>query len=169
MKTLPATFEDALYSVVHESDKPAKAIASEIGVRHGYLLDAANPHRDDNQFQARLIVPVTKASGNDALVRFIAHAAGGVFFRVPRDGRTEAATARSVKEFGEYLSESAEASADRVYTPSEAKAIDAQGMEAVAAILAHLEQVRSLAGLQPRGETQVVNPVLRAIERVRTA
>src|SRR5688500_2465061 len=74
---------DAIQAVVLHSDVPAKALADAIGVRYGYLLDAANPDRDDTQFQARLIAPLTRASRNAAIVQRIAQDCGGVF--VPLD------------------------------------------------------------------------------------
>lgn len=142
---------DVLHAVVCETkDAPAKALADRIGVRYGYLLDAANPDREEVQFQARWIVPLTLASKNDAIVRYLAEAVGGVFYRVQHDQPADEHTSRALKEFGDYLHAVAVAAADRVYTPAEARIVEEQGLEAVTAILAHIDHVRHLAGIGPR-------------------
>lgn len=142
---LPESLDDALYACVYASGKPPKALADDIGVRCGYLTEAANRDREDTQFQARLIVPLTKATGNDAIVRYLAHAVGGVFVRVPADMQADEHTARSLKEFGEYLCTVANASADGIVTRAEADAARLQATEAIEAILAHVSAIEARA------------------------
>lgn len=74
---------DALYCVLHHSDTALKDIAAIVGVRAGYLMDAANPDRDETQLQMRLVAPVTNVAKNDALIEQIARDCGGVFVRFP--------------------------------------------------------------------------------------
>lgn len=151
--TVPANLAEAIYHVVHESVDPPKALADRVGLRVGYLLDAANPDRDEVQFQARWIVPLTLVTGNDAIVAQLAHAVGGVFYRVATHGRPDEHTAKSLKEFGDYLHTVAVASADSSYTTTEATDCEREGLEVVAAVLAHIDYVRARAGMPARGTT----------------
>lgn len=77
----PRTFGEALYHQVHHSVQDARTLAETIGVRAGYLLDAANPDRDEVQFQARLLVPLMRATEDTTLLEWLAGQMGGVFTR----------------------------------------------------------------------------------------
>lgn len=67
----------AVYDEIHETPgKSVTAIAAAIGVSHKYLLDAANPHLETLQLQARLVAPITKFTGNGAILRAICEEAG---------------------------------------------------------------------------------------------
>jgi len=78
-----ATLADALYHQAHHGAKPLPTIADEIGVRPGYLSDAANADREDVQFQARLIVPLCRATDDLTLLRFMASQLGCVLVNLP--------------------------------------------------------------------------------------
>lgn len=147
---------EAIYRVVHEGRRgvPAKVLADRCGLRHTYLLDAANPDRDEVQFQARWIVPLTLASGDDSIIEYLAHAVGGVFYRLTETGALDAHTAKSLQEFGDYLHTVAMAGSDRRYTVDEAEACEREALEAIEAILAHVDYVRKSAGLPTRREEQ---------------
>lgn len=142
---IPASLEDALYHVVHESgEMTPKQLASAIGVRHAYLLDAANQFRDETQFQARLIVPLTKASGNDALIRFLSFACGGAFVRLDSQQTVfDEQTARSMREFAEYLQTVADSGRDGVVTEEEAAQIEREAHECIEAILTHVKTLKT--------------------------
>lgn len=137
----------AVYALVHESAVPPKAIADDAGIRYGYLMRAADEHQDDVQFQARWIGPVTRAANNDCLIKFLAIDCGGVFFRLNRAASLDAETAKSLKEFSEYIAAIADAQDDAKTTPEEFHRVKAQAHEAIAAILAHVEKVRIAAGV----------------------
>jgi hypothetical protein len=138
------TLDEAIYAVVHESAIPAKALASAVGVRVGYLLDAANPNRDDTQFQARLIEPLTKASGNDAIVRYICERVGGLFVRLPRRaGASDVHAARALKEFGEYLERFGDAMQDGLVSRAEFNVIEREATDVIVALLEHIEAMRA--------------------------
>lgn len=138
------TLDDAIHAVVYETPGvTAKALAGTLGVRYGYLADSANPDREDTQFQARLIVPITLASGNDAIVKFICRRVGGVFVRLPNGAGSDELTARSLKEVGDYLHAVAESGRDGKVTEAEANEIDRQVTEAVEALLSHARSVRA--------------------------
>lgn len=72
----PRTLAESLYCCVHHSGIEPRIIAERIGVRVGYLLDAANPDRDDMQFQSRHLVPLSIVTGNLLPLRFLATALG---------------------------------------------------------------------------------------------
>lgn len=138
---------EAVHAVVHDSIVPPKAIAAEAGIRYGYLMRAADENEDSVQFQARWIGPVTRASKNDELIKFLAIDCGGVFYRLNRSASLDAETAKSLKEFSEYISAIADAQDDQQTTPEEYHRVKSQAHEAIAAILAHVEKVRITAGV----------------------
>src|SRR5437868_6791618 len=116
---LPESFEDALSELVYESGIPAKAIASAVGIRTGYLTDAANAGNDSAHLQARLIAPLTNVTGNDVLIRRICHDCGGVFVPLNRSAAFNERTAEVLKETAEYLHSVAIAEADGKVTERE--------------------------------------------------
>lgn len=137
----PATLGEVVYCVVHHSRIDAKTIAERLGVRYTYLTDAASPDRDEVQFQARLIVPITLATGNDALLRYLAAQCGYVAFKVPTasDAHADvvAHTAKVVREFGDVLTASATAMADHAITASEAAGVCQEIDELIGALASH--------------------------------
>lgn len=138
---------NAIRALVHESGVPPKAIADDAGIRYGYLLRAADEHQDDVQFQARWVGPVTRAANNDCLIKFLAIDCGGVFYRLNRSASMDAETARSLKEFGEYISSLADAQDDQRTTAEEYHRVNAQANEAIAAILSQMGKMRIAAGV----------------------
>jgi hypothetical protein len=142
------TLFDAVRSLVHESAVPPKALADAAGIRYGYLIRAANEHEDDVQFQARWIGAITRAAQNDCLIKFLAEECGGVFYRLYRSASMDRETAKSLREFGEYIEACADAQDDTKITPEEFHKANAQAHEAIAAILAHTASLRIRAGVQ---------------------
>lgn len=142
---IPASLDDAISVVVHDSPIPPKAIADAVGIGYAYLLAASDANREDTKFQARLIAPITTVTGNDAIVRYLAHAVGGVFVRVPAGMLADEHTARSLKEFGDYLHSVAAASGDGIITREEAASARRQATEAMEAILAHVTSLEARA------------------------
>lgn len=132
------TLEEAIKDVVFESGIPAKQLADAIGEGYHYLLAAANPNTERTQFQARLIIPITLRSGNDAIVRALAHGVGGFFARVEPNPTEPATLAKSMREFTDYLDASVRAAADGQHSPSEVAEIRRQGFELIEAVLGHL-------------------------------
>lgn len=137
----------AIHALVHDSTVPPKAIADEAGIRYGYLMRAADEHQDDVQFQARWVGPVTRAANNDVLIKALAEDCGGVFYRLHRGASMDRETAKSLREFGEYIEACADAQDDTQITPEEFHTANAQAHEAIAAILAHVASLRVRAGV----------------------
>lgn len=158
-KCQPRSLAEVLYCVVHHSRIDAGQLADRIGVRKGYLLDAANPDRDEVQFQARWIVPVTLASGNDALLRYLADQCGGVFFAVPQidDAGSDVVqdTAKAVEAFGALLQCGAQAWADRHVSEAEAQTVAQCASAAIAAIAQFAALMQEKAGINRRGLCEV--------------
>lgn len=128
---------DVLYCMVHHSDVDASSVAEKIGVRRGYLLDASNPDRVDTQFQARLIAPITQATGNDSLIKHLARECGGVFFQLPAVESTDHAdvnnqTTTMIGATGDMLSELRNALADQHLSVEEAERVKKKAHDSVA-------------------------------------
>ena len=81
----PRNLAESLYCAVHHSAIDARTIAERIGVRVGYLLDAANPDRDDMQFQSRHLIPLMTVTGNLLPLRFLAHQMGCLVVAMPSE------------------------------------------------------------------------------------
>jgi hypothetical protein len=79
------TLADALYCTIHHADVGTTQIAESLGVRRGYLLDAANPDREDVQFQARLLVPLVRVTGNYCVLDLLEHQVRRVAASIPAD------------------------------------------------------------------------------------
>jgi len=145
---------DAVYCVLHHSERPLKEIAETVGVRSGYLMDAANPDREDTQFQARLIAPVTRVSDNDAIIVQLARDCGGAFVRTPvltgKHADITVQTARILREVADVIQAPAAALASDAHIDAgECVDIDKQIDEAVSALLALKAIVRAAAGVPP--------------------
>jgi hypothetical protein len=134
---------EVIQELVLNSPMPAKAQADRVGVRYGYLLDAANPDREDTHFQARLIAPLTNATGNDVLIDWLARECGGVFYRLNSHVAPDALTAKSLREFGDYLKAVADMDMDRKRTKHEVAEIRIQAFEAIAAICSHVASIEA--------------------------
>lgn len=134
----------AASALVHDGPKPAKALASETGIGYGYLMKAVDDHQPEVQLQARWIAPLTKASGNDVLIKQIAHDCGGVFVRLVPNDSHDAHTAKTLKEMGEYLTKLAE-SASNGYSTSEVAAIESEGEDVIASIVAQIAKLKAEA------------------------
>jgi hypothetical protein len=132
------TLGDAVYQVVHRSKEPAKALADRIGCRPAYLVAAADPMQTQS-LPARLIVPLTLASGDTAIVRHLAEAVGGVFVELPKDlTGTHAdvvnAIGRITAEMGEVMAATGRAMEDGRITADEATRAQEEAKDAIAAL-----------------------------------
>lgn len=82
---------EALSRALHDSGRHSDAVAEQCGCRRAYLTDALNPHRDEVQFQARLLLPFCRATGSALPIAWLADQLG--FVLVPRD---QAGTSRDL-------------------------------------------------------------------------
>lgn len=99
-----AGLADAIHHTVHHT-LGAKRLAERLGVRPGYLSDAANPDLETVQFQARLILPLVEQTNDNTILDYFEQERGRVAVTLPRvhAGHDELLTLqlRAVKEFGE--------------------------------------------------------------------
>lgn len=79
----PTTLQEALYCCVHHSKLSPQQIAEQLGISVTYLHDAANPDREQHQFQARLLLPLMSVTGNLAPLRFLNAALGRIDIAMP--------------------------------------------------------------------------------------
>lgn len=142
----PRTLSEVIYCVVHHSDVDAGTLAEFIGVRRGYLIDAANADRDEVQFQLRWLIPVTLRSGNDALMRYLARGCGGAFVVLPlgqagpSDATAHAATI--CREVADVLDTPATILARRGVPPNDVSLIEKEISEAIEALVNYQQHVR---------------------------
>ena len=149
---------DALYCTVHHSDVEAKQLAERLGIRYGYLLDAANPDREEAQFQLRLLLPLVVATGRTEILDYLEREVGRVAFAVPTAADPAQADlfdglAMAMRELGEDAEALRQAVADGRVTRDEAERFGAEVDETIAA-LAKLKalvtaKVRSLSIRRP--------------------
>jgi hypothetical protein len=92
------------------------------------------------------VLPLMDVCGSDAPVEFLARERGGVFIRTPEaaegGGELARTLAASVKEFGEFMSETAASIADGRIPLEQLDRINKEGQEAIEAIFAMLKLAR---------------------------
>jgi hypothetical protein len=140
----PRTFAEAVDCVAHHSaDDQGRSmsvdrIAMQIGRDANYLRKACSAFDDTHPLRGDLIVPLTVATQNDAIMRYLAREAGGTFVRLPAaDVSHEDVvkhTSEVVAEFSDVLREVAMAMADGAVTEDEAARVAQEGHEAIAKI-----------------------------------
>jgi hypothetical protein len=134
---------------LHHSALPLADIAERVGTNVAYLRAAASQYDETHQLQARLIVPITVATGNFALLDFMERMVGRVAVRLPdvdvADVDLFAMSARLVKEVGDTLDAVRAAVADGRITAEEVDRIDCEVHQMHQAAAALEAVVRCLA------------------------
>lgn len=133
----PVNVKEALDCLGHHSARPLREIAERIGRTESTLGKECSPYDDEHYPPMRLIVPLTIASENDALITYLARAVGGVFVRIEHEigrGLDQEHASRAVSLFGELLHRFGDALADGTITEQEADAIQHAGDDAITAI-----------------------------------
>lgn len=135
----PTTLQEAIYCCVHHSAIAPQQIAERLAIRVTYLHDAANPDRDEHQFQARLLLPLMTATGNLAPLRFLNAALGRIDIPVPAidtDGDDVlSGYLRLVREVGEDSALLERVMADGSVTPDEALRVKRETRETAEAAM----------------------------------
>jgi len=70
----PASMPEAQHCAIHHGKVEPKQLSMELPARYGYVLDAGNTNRPDAPFQARLLEPLMRVSGNLAPLHYLADA-----------------------------------------------------------------------------------------------
>lgn len=149
-RCVPRTLGQALECAIKHGPTPMKAIADAIDVQYHYLKSAADPHRDDTQFQLRLLVPLLRATGDLSLLRFLAAEVGCAVVELPSclpsDDEVFRQLALVVQELGEGSAETQRAFADGRVTPAEAAAAHRQIDDLIEAALRWKALIASRVG-----------------------
>lgn len=116
----------------------ATAVAEKLDIRYSTLMSQLSGH-DAHKLGADMLVPIMLATGSRAPIKLMAKALGGVFVELPpavalEDAVTQSLVA-SVREFGEFAAQVAQALDDGSLSREEVDRIDADGLDAVSAIL----------------------------------
>ncbi len=143
----PRSLAEAIYCMVHHSGVDVAEIAKLLCTRTGYLLDAANPDRDEVQFQARMLAPAMTHFKNLTPLHFLCREMNGVFVAFPEVSAVHDDVYRgmcdAIEEVGQSSSAVKKALADDVVEEEEADASDKEIDEAVAALLRVKAAVRA--------------------------
>jgi len=139
------TLRDCLYRTIHRNGKPLKAIAEEIGMAESYLSRSALPDMEDSEtgtgcrFPLKKLIPLIRATDDYSVLDFIEQSLGRVAIRIPKASSDLSdvcrLTMKSVKEFGQLMSEVESSMADGNISDKERSRIRMEGYEAVQAIM----------------------------------
>jgi hypothetical protein len=137
------SYEAAIECVASHSEKTRTEIASEIqaltGKSAGYLRSCLSPNDDSHVLQLSIAPAVTKASGNPALLLWLARACGYGIYRQPAQtaSRTEllAAFLDTNVAHGELARAVRAAQADRKLSPAERIDITQRAQQTIAELV----------------------------------
>ena len=125
--------------------RPYATLMSELSCQPGHKLGA------------NLVLPLMRAAETTAPLQFLAREMGGMFVPVqPAAGMTELmdTLVASIKEFGEFAAECAEDIRDGKVTLPERDRMLSEGQEALCAIAAMMEMVKTVHAEQHGNTTQ---------------
>lgn len=103
--------------------------------------------QERHKLGADLVLPIMNITGSHAPMHFLARELGGIYVAMPKQAGMTALSdslLASVKEFGEYVAESAKDIADGYLPRDQYDRIQKEGQEALAAILNMLEVARQV-------------------------
>jgi hypothetical protein len=143
----PRSLAEAVYCMVHHSGVDVAEVAKLLCTRTGYLLDAANPDRDEVQFQARMLAPAMTHFKNLTPLNFLCREMNGVFVAFPDVSADHEDVYRglcdAIEEMGQSSSAVKKALHDDIVTEEEADSVDREVDDAVAALLRVKASVRN--------------------------
>lgn len=162
---LQQSFEEVVDHVAHESVNAqgrrmtVGEIAAKTGQRENYLAKATSKNYEEQRLPGDLIVPVTLATKNFAIVDWICAQVGGVFFQLPEVDPANVdvieQSGRTASEFGDVMRSAAVSLADGKVTVDEARDFRQQVNELVATALQFADLLDVKAGL-PKAAAQRV-------------
>jgi hypothetical protein len=137
----------------------AHSIAELCGYSNYNTLMSEVSGQPGHKLGADKLLPLMDVCGSDAPVEFLARERGGMFIRTPEaaegGGELARTLAASVKEFGEFMQETAASISDGRIPLDQLDRINKEGMEAVEAIMAMLKLARitheAQYGTRPQG------------------
>ena len=130
------TLRAAVQSVIHDSSVPIALQAEELGVSYGYLTGAANPEIDRIRFAARLVVPITRITGNYTILDTMEASLGRVAFTLPNHENLDTKQIselflQTAANFGKFANELDKALEDSIIDEREKIRIWREGYAAV--------------------------------------
>ncbi|MFI3271997.1 MAG: phage regulatory CII family protein [Pseudomonadota bacterium] len=143
----------SLRSVLHQelmakaSGKSAKQVAHALGIRYNTLMSEVSGQAG-HKLSCDQLLPIMDYIDSDAVLHAMARARGGVYVPLVRDMKVldgsslGQAVLSSVKEFGEYASESAASIADGRIPRDQLDRMEKEGQEAMTSIMSFLEMAR---------------------------
>lgn len=138
-------------------------IAERLGKRSSYLRNALCATDENHPLDSSLVVPLTHATGNLALVRYFAEACGCVLIELPKvtaeHADVMAHAGSAAREFGDVMAEAGKSLADGRVTRDEAVAFRKQVNELVTVAMTFAEAMDIKAGIAPP-----IAPPLRAVD-----
>jgi hypothetical protein len=143
----PRSLAEAIYCMVHHSGVDVAEVAKLLCTRTGYLLDAANPDRDEVQFQARMLAPAMTHFNNLTPLVFLCREMNGVFVSLPDSEPAHDDIYRglcdAIEEMGQSSSAVKKALLDDVVTEEEADVVEREVDDAIAALVRVKASVRN--------------------------
>jgi len=127
----------------------AAAEASDRIVRHQSLSDYGNPAMGDKFICLDTAAEMDRFSGNPRFAKLLAELNGGIFVPLPEGrcaGRLELAAGKSASEFGDVMVALGAALRDGRISPSEAKRILKEILQAIVALAGLAEEVKAESG-----------------------
>lgn len=145
------TLKDCLYRTIHRNEKPLKLIAELLDVSESYLARAALPDQEESEtgtgcrFPLKKLIPLIEVTGDFQVLDFIERSLGRVAINAPKSVNSLSdmcrLSLRSVKEFGELMSNVEVSLSDGRITPEEKERIGMEGYQAIQAIVALMQAI----------------------------
>ena len=123
----------AVYDIVHNSELPAKAIASRIGTNHQVLINKANPQCETHKLTLREAISIQLITGRSNILRAMQTELGIAKDESPKESLLEALLVAS-GEHGDVVNCIKDALADGRFTPREREQCQQEIDEAISAL-----------------------------------
>lgn len=143
------TLKEAVHRVIDNSPIPTRQLAEEIGISYSYLMNSANPDLRDFKLAARVLIPLTRLTGDFSAINFIEHSLGRQAVELPV-GKPAATTKdihselfNAVGIFGDLVNKSTAALAGSRVTAADATEIERQGYQVITGVLKFLRAVET--------------------------
>lgn len=137
----PKSWKEALHVSLHRSDRPLKEIADLCGVSRQYLQSAADEDQPHANLSARHLPALARLCSQPAFLDYLEHQAGRVAFRLPSHSDARGLGA-ALEEIGQWVQAHGAALEDGIVTADEFEAAEKEAHEAIAAVVAAVEQLR---------------------------
>ncbi|MCK5680738.1 phage regulatory CII family protein [bacterium] len=140
-----ATLKEAIHQLISDSKIPARTLAEEMGISYSYLMNAANPEISELKLAARLLIPLTRITGDFSAIDFIENSLGRTALPLPK-GKAEVSEIKtklfdSVGCFGALVKNATDALAGNKISAWEARELEQSGYELISKTLEFLQAV----------------------------